>query len=136
MRFIYADPGLHDGVGHHANYCRIITGELRSRGIEPIVLTHASIQPELQAELAAHAHFHGFSYFLSDGDPFCGWLNAFHEVSSKTRNGLLRLNVTRDDLIYFNSVQVGVMMGVVEWLAAQPADDLPRVVMEFATEPG
>src|SRR6266404_954086 len=131
MRFFYADPALHDGLGHHASFCRIITAELRSRGIAPIVLTHTAIDPALQAELAAHAHFRGFSYFHTDGDPFCGWLNAFHEVSTKTCNGLLRINIARDDLIFFNGVQPGVMMGVIEWLARLPADAIPRVIMEF-----
>lgn len=38
MRFFYLDPGMHDEVGHHANYCRHIEGEPRSRGIETPVL--------------------------------------------------------------------------------------------------
>jgi hypothetical protein len=135
-RCIYADPALHDGLGHHADFCRVITTELRARGIEPIVLAHAAIQPQLQAEFGAHAHFRGFPYFLADADPICGWLNAFDDVAKKTCDGLLQLDLACDDLIFFNGAQPGVMMGVVNWLSGLPPDAIPRVVMEFATDPG
>ena len=127
MTFVYADPGLHDGVGHHANSCRFITQELRRRGLRPVILAHNGIQPALREELGALAHFRGFSYHFTDGDPICGWLNAFHEVGRRTRKGLLRLAVGRDDRVYLNSVQPGVVLGVAEWLS-----DLK----EDGTEPG
>jgi glycosyltransferase involved in cell wall biosynthesis len=136
MTFVYADPGLHDGVGHHANSCRFITQELRRRGVRPVILAHYGIEPALREELGALAHFRGFSYHLTDGDPICGWLNAFHDVGRRIRKGLLRLAISRDDRVYLNSVQPGVVLGVAEWLSDLKEDELPQVVMEFGTEPG
>ena len=136
MKFVYADPGLHDGVGHHANACRFITHELRRRGVRPVILAYHRIEPALQEELGALPHFRGFSYQLSDGDPICGWLNAFHEVGRRVRKGLLRIAISRDDRVYVNSVQPGVVLGVAEWLSDLKEDELPQVVMEFGTEPG
>src|SRR5215471_14048634 len=135
MNFVYADPGLHHSVGHHANSCRFITQELRRRGVRPVILAHYGIQPALRQELGALPHFRGFSYHFTDGDPICGWLNAFHEVGRRIRKGLLRLAVGRDDRVYLNSVQPGVVLGVAEWLSDLKEDELPQVVMEFGTEP-
>jgi glycosyltransferase involved in cell wall biosynthesis len=136
MMFVYADPGLRNDVGHHANSCRFITEELRHRGLGHVILAYAGIERALREELGALPHFRGFSYHFTDGDPVCGWLNAFHEVGMRTRKGLLRLAVGRDDCIYLNSVQPGVMMGVASWLSDLKSDDLPHVVMEFGAEPG
>src|SRR5262249_41936577 len=136
MTFVYADPGLHDGVGHHANACRFITQELRRRGHRPVILAHHGIQPDLRQELGAQAHFRGFSYHFTDGDPICGWLNAFHEVGRPPRKGLPRPAVRRDARLYLNSVQPGVVLGVAEWLSDLQQEELPQVVIEFGTEPG
>ena len=53
MRVIYADPGLRDNLGHHANSCRAILRELERRGVTVVVLGLASIIPELKDELHA-----------------------------------------------------------------------------------
>ena len=53
MRVFYIDPGLHDVVGHHANYCRYIVGEFRGRGAETLVFGHRELPPALQSELGA-----------------------------------------------------------------------------------
>jgi glycosyltransferase involved in cell wall biosynthesis len=54
----------------------------------------------------------------------------------RTRKGLLRLAVGRDDRVYLNSVQPGVVLGVAEWLSDLKSGELPQVIMEFGTEPG
>jgi len=68
MRFFYLDPGLRDDVGHHANYCRYIVGELKSRGTEVLVFGHREMSPSLQAELGATAHFRVYTY-----EPYAVW---------------------------------------------------------------
>src|SRR5690349_6517475 len=62
MRLFYLDPGLRDDVGHHANYCRYITGEFRRRGIEVLVFGHQEVAQALQAELGVAAHFRAYTY--------------------------------------------------------------------------
>jgi len=56
-RLFYADPGLRDNLGHHANNCRAIVGESRSRGINTAILAFARMDADLQAELRALPFF-------------------------------------------------------------------------------
>ena len=37
MRFYYLDPGLQSNVRHHANMCRLVSSELRLRGVETLI---------------------------------------------------------------------------------------------------
>ena len=138
MRFIYVDPGLRNNLGHHANACRAIVGELRRRGVETVVLGFARMQPELRDELGAVPHFRYFTYWISDGDPVCGWLNAFHLGSRSMTVDLARLAwLSPEDVIYFNSAQAAQFMGVVDWIReAAAGGPLPQMIMELGTEPG
>ena len=77
MRFFYLDPGLQNDVGHHANYCRYIVGELRARGVETLVFAALRVKSALLSELGAIPHFRVRTYVESDGDPVCGWLTGF-----------------------------------------------------------
>ena len=77
MWIFYIDPGLRTDVGHHANYCRCIVGELRAGGIKTPAFAHCEIQPALQAEFAVVPHFRVDTHAESDGDPICGWLSRF-----------------------------------------------------------
>jgi hypothetical protein len=74
MRFFYFDPALRNDVGHHANYCRYIVGELRARGIETLVFGRRTVVPALQAELGVVPRFRYHTYAKVDPDPFAGWL--------------------------------------------------------------
>jgi len=136
VRVFYLDPGLRNELGHHANWCRAIAGELRRRGIETKVYAFAEVVPALRAELEAIGHFRYFPYRHFDPDPICGWLTAFQTAAVTTAQDLARLEVAADDLVYVNSAQPGPLFGVTQWLASRPADRRPLVIVEFAFEPG
>jgi glycosyltransferase involved in cell wall biosynthesis len=137
MKVFYADPGLRDNLGHHANSCRLICRELQRRGIEVVVLSMAGIPPELQAELKAIPLFRAYTYWQTDGDPISGWLNCFDRSARETEEDLHRLrNIETDDLLYLNSAQPAQFLALVRWSQSQPQGRRPHVVLEFGTDPG
>ena len=137
MRVIYADPGLRDNLGHHANSCRTIRGELERRGVTVVVLSHTDIIPELRQELQAIPVFRAYTYWQTDGDPVCGWLNCFETSVRATTEDLGRMQgIGADDIVYLNSAQPAQFMALIKWTKALPADRRPRVVLEFGTDPG
>jgi hypothetical protein len=136
-RFFYADPGLTDNLGHHANNCRHITREARARGWEVTVLSFANIDAALRAELGAAPFFRALTAWLSDGDPICGWLNAFHIVAEITREDLARIpDIGPGDIIYFSSALPAQLFALAQWMGALPRERLPLVVTEFGIDPG
>jgi len=137
VRVIYADPGLRDNLGHHANTCRAIKAELVRRGIDVVLLSFIGISAELKQELGALPLFRAYTYWQSDGDPIAGWLNCFDSSTQATAEDLGRLSgVTADDIVYLNSAQPAQFMAVVRWLNAMPEAQRPQVVLEFGTDPG
>jgi hypothetical protein len=131
MRFFYLDPGLHDEVGHHANYCRYIAGELRSRGIETLVFGHQEVPPVLQTELGATPHFRAYTYTNSDGDPFCGWLTGLDTFTRLTCEDLLELPAIEPaDVVFIPSIRPVQLSALIEWRRALPAERRPTVVVE------
>jgi glycosyltransferase involved in cell wall biosynthesis len=136
-RFFYADPGLTSDLGHHANNCRFITREARSRGMDVRVLSFVNIEPGLQAELDATPFFRALTAWISDGDPICGWLNAFHVVAEITREDLSRLDdIGPGDVMYFSSALPAQLFALAQWMGAMPRDKLPLAVAEFGIDPG
>ena len=137
MHITYADPGLVSEVGYHANACRFITGALRARGHNVSVAAFQGVQAELAAELGARPHFRLNTYWGNDGDPVCGWLNAFFASANALSEDLTRLGpFNSDDLIYVNSVLPAQLMGLRSFLLGLPDDALPHVVAELGTGPG
>jgi hypothetical protein len=137
MRFFYADPGLYNNLGHHANSCRSITNELRARGVEPRVFAFARVEPALQAELGAAPLFRWHTYEIGDRDPICGWLNSYLVGGQVTREDFGRIpDLGPGDLLYLNSGQATQLFGLAQWLAGLPAAGRPRVVIEFGMDPG
>jgi len=136
-RFFYADPGLAENLGHHANNCRFIAGEARKRGFNVQVLSFADIAPGLKAELGAIPFFRALTAWSNDGDPVCGWLNAFHIVAEITREDLSRISdIGPDDIMYFSSALPPQLMALAQWMGGLPRDKLPLVVVEFGIDPG
>ena len=136
-RFFYADPGLVDNLGHHANNCRHITREARARGWEVTVLSFVNIDAALRAEFGAVPFFRALTSWLNDGDPVCGWLNAFHIVAEITREDLGRIrDIGPDDVMYFSSALPAQLFALAQWMGALPRDRLPLVVAEFGIDPG
>jgi glycosyltransferase involved in cell wall biosynthesis len=137
MRLIYADPGLRDNLGHHANSCRVIRHELSTRGVEVVVLALAGIIPALAEELGAVPFFRAYTYGQTDGDPICGWLNTFDNSWRATVEDLNRMQGIRaDDIVYLNSAQPAQLMALVNWAMALPMERRPQIVLEFGTDPG
>jgi glycosyltransferase involved in cell wall biosynthesis len=131
MRVVYLDPGLRTDVGHHANYCRYIVGELRARGIETPVFAHRNVEPALQAEFAAMPHFRVDTYAESDGDPICGWLSGFDAFARTTYQDLTALpTMAKSDVVLATSVRPVQMSALVEWRRSVPPERQPTVVME------
>jgi len=136
-RFFYADPGLIDNLGHHANNCRHIAREALMRGLDVKILSFANIEAALQAELGAIPFFRALTAWLNDGDPICGWLNAFHVVAEITREDLCRIeDIGPDDVMYFSSALPAQLFALAQWMGALPRDRLPLVVTEFGIDPG
>jgi hypothetical protein len=137
MRVIYADPGLRDNLGHHANSCRAIRRELERRGVTVMVLSLAGIIPELREELHAIPLFRSYTYWQTDGDPVSGWLNCFDKSVHATVEDMERVQgVAADDIVYLNSAQPAQFMALVKWSKSLPPERRPHIVMEFGTDPG
>jgi hypothetical protein len=137
LRFFYADAGLLSNSGHYATYCREITSELRKRGITPIVLGYRKVDQRLREELGALPFFEKFTNWFSDGDPICGPLNAFHISAEAMQKDLTRLNdIGPNDIIYFSSVRPPQYYAIALWLRGIEAERMPRIVAEFANDPG
>jgi hypothetical protein len=137
MRFFYTDPGLVNNLGHHANFCRLMIGELRRRGCDVAVFGHAQLDPLLRSEFSAAGHFRAYTYWFSDGDPICGWLNAFYIAARATHEDLARINdITGDDILYLGLAQPAQLMGLIMWMNGISTDRLPQIVYEFGTDPG
>jgi hypothetical protein len=137
VKAIYADTGLINNQGHHANSCRNICRELRLRGVKVMVVGYANIENELKNELDATPLFRHYTYQFTDGDPVCGLLNGFEICWRGTLEDLQRLPaLDRHDLMYLNSAQPAQFMALVQWWKAIPEPSRPCVVMEFGTDPG
>ncbi len=137
MRFFYLDPGLHSHVGHHANTCRVITTELRRRGIETTVAGSVFLTPELQSELGARPFFNFYTYHVTAGDPIADWLSVFQRGVGATVKDLSRLPaMTPDDVVFLNTAQPTQFMSLVTWLNRLPAPERPRAVIEFGLDAG
>jgi hypothetical protein len=137
MRVFYADTGLSQDLGHHANSCRLMAAEWRSRGCDVIVAASGNLTPSLQAELRAHPHFRVHTYWQGDGDPFCGWLTAFFQAAGRTQEDLAAMGpFTPDDLLYMNSIQPAQLMALTGFVQSIPKSARPRIVAELGTAPG
>lgn len=137
MHITYADAGLVSDIGHHASSCRFIAGALKARGHQVTVAAFQGIQPELAAELDARAHFRINTYWGTDGDPVCGWLNAFFTAANAFAEDLARSGpLSRDDLLYVNSVLPAQLFGIRSFLLALPEAARPHVICELGTGPG
>src|SRR5690349_12784121 len=127
MRFFYLDPGLFSNVGHHANTCRVVTAELRRRGIDTFIAASVRISPELQAELHATPLFSFYTYAIKGNDPVSGWLSTFLQGVATTTSDLARLpEVTSEDVVYMNSAQPVQFMSLISWLNSLPSNLRPR----------
>ena len=137
MFFVYADPGLRDNLGHHANSCRHILGETFARGLGCAALADMQVQPSLRDELKVNPWFRCNTYTHYDRDPFCGWLTNFEFVSRTTQEDMARLRgIGPEDIVYLNSAQPAQFSALVQWGKSLPPEARPTVIIEFGTDPG
>jgi hypothetical protein len=137
LHITYADAGLASEIGHHANSCRFITAALRARGHDVTVAAYHGIQPDLAAELQAAPYFRINTYWGNDGDPVCGWLNAFFAGANAFAADLAGLGPFKSrDLLYVNSILPAQLMGLRTFLLGLPEQERPHVVIELGTGPG
>jgi hypothetical protein len=138
MRFIYCDTGLVNNLGHHANYCRLITQELKSRNITCLIFGHAQLVPDLRAEFGAQAHFRCSTYHEPARlkDPIAGWLRDYEIIWSATLQDLRSIGVQAGDLVYFSTVQPPQFRAALEWFNMFPVHQRPTMVLEFGLDPG
>lgn len=137
MQLLFADPALMNNLGHHANACRHIAIEARKRGIPTAVLAYFEIEDALKEEFLAFPWFRSNTYGVYDHDPICAALNNFDIFSRVTYEDLDRLpSITRDTLIFFNSINPGQLDGLIRWGQDKPPEKRPTVVVEFGINAG
>ena len=131
MRCFYLDPGLRDDVGHHANFCRYITGGLQRRGVEITVFGSVELSHSLQLQCAAQPHFRAFTYAETDGDPISGWLSGFDLFVRITVEDLTRLPpVGASDLVYLSTLRPVQLMAILLWYRSLPEERRPCLAIE------
>jgi glycosyltransferase involved in cell wall biosynthesis len=134
VRVFYLDAGLTGDVGHHANHCRYIVGELRARSLDVQVFAFVGILPVLQAELSAKPHFRNYSYWLADDDPISEWRNGFPAVAASIEEDLCGLpEAEACDLIFVAAASPAQVLAVAEWRDRLPAARRPAIVFELIT---
>ncbi|MBF0272036.1 MAG: glycosyltransferase family 1 protein [Magnetococcales bacterium] len=137
MNLVFADPGLLNNLGHHANSCRHVVFEARRRGIPSAVLAYNQIEDFLRDELLAIPWFRCNPYGTYDDDPLCGWLSNFDFMANVTHEDLTRLHgVGRDDLIFLNSAGPAQFAAMLRWVQSLPEDQRPTVIIEFGQYAG
>lgn len=136
MRFIWLDSGLNTNLGHHAQSCRAILGEVRKRGIETHAYGFVLVEDAIQSELGVKPLLRWHTYNTRGDDPICGWLQAFTIGSEITAQDLGRLETTEEDVVYFNTAQPIQLFGIIKWMLSTPPGRLPHVIVEFGCGPG
>ena len=137
MKVLYLDSALRDDLGHHAPSCRTITKAFRDRGYETQVFGLRDMVQPLREELGATPIFRIRTYDQVDLDPFCGHLVSFEAVWHTMLEDLRALPaVTRDDIVYFSSVQPAQFMAAARWYLSIPVESRPVVAIEFGTDAG
>jgi hypothetical protein len=137
MNLVFADPGLLNNLGHHANSCRHVVLEARRRGIPSAVLAFNQVESFLQEELFAIPWFRCNPYGSYDSDPLCSWLSNFDIMSTTTQDDFSRLHgIGRDDLIFLNSAGPAQLAAMLSWVQSFPEEQRPTVIIEFGMYAG
>jgi hypothetical protein len=139
MRFFYLDAAIRMRHGHHGEVCRLITSEVRRRGVGLVTLGHQEVLAELRNELEVQPFFRWWTYQQEYRvqNPDSGWLQDFDVGWRLTLEDLRRIApVGSDDIIYFHSVFPTQLMALLQWMNLLPKEARPRVYVEFGSEPG
>ncbi|MBY0509489.1 MAG: hypothetical protein K2P94_04985 [Rhodospirillaceae bacterium] len=137
MRIIYADPGLAVRAGHHISVCHNLTAQFRARGIQTTVLGASNIANDIRAECGAEPFFSASPYFVTDGDPICGWLTSFFRAADLSCADFGRIpNIGDNDILYLASSHPAHLFGLAQWMAATQERDRPMAVADLIFHPG
>ena len=137
MRFLYLDAGLVNELGHHANFCRAITHEVRARAIPSLIFAHQELTQKLKHDLSARAHFRIYTYGHYDTDPIIGWLKSFETASRATLEDLQRIGgLEPSDVVYMNWAWPAQLSALLQWAGRFPPDRMPFMVAEVGADPG
>lgn len=138
MTFFYLDSGLANEVGHHANSCRLITREMRKRGLNIEVYGHVDMEASLRDELDATPYFRWHTYRESVNETAWGRLDAFRLGARHTLDDLRALSpfMKRGDIVYFNSVRPAQLMALAHWIGTLDIRLMPTIVVEFGSDCG
>jgi hypothetical protein len=139
MRLIYVDTALAHEGGHHANYCRLVAAEMKARDLPFAVYALREIDLKLKADLGATPLFRWGTYkqMYAGRDAISGWLRDFDLAWRTTLDDLRKIETLRpDDVVYFSAALPAQFMAAVQWMWQTPLPQRPRVVIEFASEPG
>jgi hypothetical protein len=135
----YIDASLRTNVGHHANSCRHIVGELRRRNLIVDVYGNRALRGRLARDLGAKPFFRHAVY-----DP----ITAVWPSSTLRRADYLlaRASFLSDlrrcwrrgpyDLVFINSVLPAQFAGLAMWMRAFLSSAMPTVAVEFGTPSG
>ncbi|WP_343725257.1 hypothetical protein [Herbaspirillum huttiense] len=138
MTFYYLDSGLAGEVGHHANSCRLITREMRKRGLKVEIYGQVGMEAGLREELDATPYFRWHTYLESVNEGAWGRLDAFRLGARHTFEDLRALSpfVKRGDIVYFNSVRPAQLMALAQWIGTMDIRLMPTIVAEFGSDCG
>jgi hypothetical protein len=137
VRFLYLDTGLVNDLGHHANFCRAITRELRARAIPTIVIAYSELTQKLKDEFEAGALFRIYTYKHYDADPIIWWLRSFETASRATLEDLQKIGgLEPSDIVYMNWAWPAQLMALVQWAGRFSPDRMPFIVAEVGADSG
>ncbi|MBY0509488.1 MAG: hypothetical protein K2P94_04980 [Rhodospirillaceae bacterium] len=95
------------------------------------------MEDAIRDEFAAIPFFRYPPYFTSDGDPFCGWINAFFLVANTACAEFAAISdIQPDDIVYFTAVQPSYLFGMAQWMASIPPARQPTLLMDLIFPPG
>lgn len=113
---IYADFGLVNSMGHHAQSCFFFKAIANELGIKVISLVHKECQPNIATDLQAHKVLYPYTYESNSTNN--STLNEMFTVKANETLACLRtlpvLGIS--DLIFFNSVSLPIFRAIIEHL--------------------
>ncbi len=133
----YLDMELMNNVGHYANACRHITGELKRREIPVQVFgTHDALY-DLVSELGVRRFFHRAN-LSGDLTGLAQDLLVADRVAETLTRDLERLPLLKaDDLVYVNSVSPYAILPILQWFVRKfTPETMPQLAMEFGQDLG
>lgn len=137
MRLFYLDPALAGNQGHHATVCQNIVAQAKARGIETQVFGYHVMPNDWIEKILAAPFFRTWPYILTNGDPYCGFMNAFFDAAGTLFEDLSRLPpMTSDDLIYLPVAQGGQLLGLAQWLSGFAPGTAPAAIADLVALPG